>query len=386
MHFIFSVAAFVFALSAGLVVLIKNHESKINKQFFIFSLLIAVIYFSDSLLRLADVSEHALMRGKIYCVLLLFMPAMFLMFTTVFPKDRMVGIGRMTGILKLLMFLPPVLFTFFVNTYFNGVYYTNSFNPVLSGKIVVVYFVVYLVLGLRNFNVSLKEPDTRIKKMQSAYAVIGISIYMFVLGLTDFIFPSYGFLAFRLGSIFVLVMYSFISYSIHRHYLFVSEPLAEECSAAEFQKYSLSPSTSILIKDRSFHENFNVFLDQVLHGRSGLCLTRTNPKRILQEYPLKRTPVLWLTELNVKDCINPADLEELGYTIERFIGTADSGVVYLDGVEYLTTYNGFLKTLHLIQDIKDKVSLVNSSLLIPVKSAAFETVQLRLLERELDRL
>ncbi|MEA3430853.1 MAG: DUF835 domain-containing protein [Nanoarchaeota archaeon] len=382
-HVLFSFIAFVFAIALGLIVLIKNQKNKVNRLFLLFSVLIGLMFFSDIFIRVADSSAQALPWAKAFGIFLILLPAVFLHFTTVFPKDRMFK----DEYLKLLLYIPS-LFFIMIGKLVEGVYFSHSFNPLLGGvaKWFAIYFVVYLLLAIRNFNVSLKEPDTDIRRMQAAYAIIGLSMFMFIAGLTDVVFPAFGKITFRSAVFFSIAMYGFITYSIHRHYLFVREPLAEECSAKEFQKYPLPLKSSLVIRDKSFHENFHVFLDQILHGKSGLCLTRTNPKKILEEYPLKRTPIMWLTELNVKDALNPADIEEIGYTVERFIGTAEKSVVYLDGVEYLTTYNSFLKTLHLIQDVKDKISLVNSNLLMPIKSGAFDEVQLRLIERELDRL
>lgn len=383
-YVIFSFIAFVLAFSLGLLVLLKNQKNNVNRLFFMFSVILGLLFVSDVFMRAAGTGVTALSWARAYTVFSVLLPAAFLHFTTVFPKNRMFK----DEYLKLVLYIPAVFFIIMLGSLAEGVYYAHSFNPVFGSlkSFFLAYYIVYLFLGLRNFNVSLKEPDTDIRRMQAAYAVIGISMFMFLGGLTDVIFPGLGFVSYRSGVYFCIAMYAFIGYSMHRHYLFVREPLAEECSAKEFQKYPLPPKSSIMIKDKSFHENFHVFLDQILHGKSGICLTRTNPKKILEEYPLKRTPVIWLTELAEKDTVNPANVEEIGYTVERFIGTAEKSIVYLDGVEYLTTYNAFLKTLHLLQDLKDKISMVDSNMLIPIKSGAFDEVQIRLLERELERL
>jgi len=379
---IFSIIAFILAFLLGLIVLIKNQKSFVNKMFFLFSVVIGLMFFSDMLIMLSSTSSSALSFTKVYTLFLVLFPAVFLHFTTVFPKQR----TSLEEYVKLLFYVPTIFFMIVSSSVLSGVYFTTFFNPYIDGTFFILYFLVYAVFGIRNFYVSFNEPDTEIKKMQSAYAVIGITIFVLFFGLSEIILPMFSIFPYRVGNLFCIVMFSFILYSVNRHYLFVREPLAEQCSASILQKYPIFPGSSVIVKDKGFHESFNVFLDQVLHGRSGLVITRTNPSKIMEEYPLKRTPIIWLTELNEKDSINPNDIEEIGYAVERFIGTANNGVVYLDGVEYLSTFNTFLKTLHLVQDLRDKVSEVSSSFIVPIKSDAFSEVQLKLIERDFEIL
>jgi hypothetical protein len=262
--------------------------------------------------------------------------------------------------------------------------FVTSFG--ISQKFFALYFFIYWFLGTRNFIKSMNEPDTDIKRMQSAYAVIAIEMFMLITGLIVVILPAFGIYALSLSPIVAIIMYSFIYYAVHRYYLFVREPVAEEYRSKTEQRFPLIPNTSIIIRDKNFKDTFSVFLDQVLHGKQGICLTRENPQRITELYPLKRTPIIWITELGVSDSVNPTNLEEISYLIDRFTGTARESVVLLDGIEYLSSFNTFPKALHLIQDLKDKVSMRNSNLLVPVKTSAFEQHELRMLEKELDIL
>ncbi|MBW3022432.1 hypothetical protein KY328_05895, partial [Candidatus Woesearchaeota archaeon] len=88
-HIIFPLTAFVFALALGLVVLLKNQRSTVNRNFLVFSLLVAAMFFSDVFIHAADSSATALMWSKVYWVFIALLPAVFVYFTTFFPKQRM---------------------------------------------------------------------------------------------------------------------------------------------------------------------------------------------------------------------------------------------------------------------------------------------------------
>ncbi|MBW3015283.1 DUF835 domain-containing protein [Candidatus Woesearchaeota archaeon] len=382
---IFSIIAFIVLLLLGLVVLIKDFKGKINKLFFLFCFVLALMFFAQSIVEGVESSLTAFTWAKIYALFLMFVPAVFLHFSSEFPKKRLQMID---GWLRLVIYVPSVIFLFFLGNFIEAVSYQNGFVPSfgLSQTLFAGYFSLFVIIGIINMVKSLNEPDTDIKRFQSSYAVIGISTFLFIGGLTDVVFPAFGFNVFRIADILCIVMAGFISYSIRRHYLFVRAPLAEAYGSRSDQKYPLAPNVSFIVKDRDFHEAFSVFLDQILHGKQGICITRMNPQQVLNQYQLKNTPIYWLTEMEVENSIEPTNMEEIAYVVERFVGTAKESVVFFDGFEYLTTYNTFGKTLHLAQDLKDRISMRNSNLLVPLKTTALEDIQLHLVDREFEEI
>ncbi len=132
-------------------------------------------------------------------------------------------------------------------------------------------------------------------------------------------------------------------------------------------------------------KSFELFINAVLHGFRGLCITRTNPKRIRDEYNLQKTPILWLTDVQTdKETVVAPQLEQLFSLINEFIKTDDRNIVLLDGVEYLISNNDFSKVLHLIQYLRDRISERNSILIMPINPAIFDKKELKQLEREMD--
>ena len=131
--------------------------------------------------------------------------------------------------------------------------------------------------------------------------------------------------------------------------------------------------------------SLELFVDSVMRGLQGLCITRTRPVRIKREYDLKRTPVVWLTEMETTEelTISP-QLERLLHMICDFIDKSDNSIILLDGIDYLIQHNNFKRVLYFIHRLKDKMAMSNSRLIIPISPLTMEERELKVLEREAD--
>ncbi len=95
------------------------------------------------------------------------------------------------------------------------------------------------------------------------------------------------------------------------------------------KRYKLKPGHSYLVEEPSSEKGFDIFVDAVMHGIRGLCITRSKPEWIREKYELKKTPVLWLTQLKGEssETVDPAELEQLLDLINKFVKKAKSQVV-----------------------------------------------------------
>lgn len=156
---------------------------------------------------------------------------------------------------------------------------------------------------------------------------------------------------------------------------------AREESIPEKMKYELKEGEAYLIKSRKLA--FDVFRDRVVHGSLGLCITRTFPENVREQYGLRRTPILWLTKEEGENCITPPHLGKIDSIVSDFFAKTDRSVLLLDGIEYLIVQNSFKTVLRMIQILRDKVALKNSLLLIPLDIETFDKRELKLLCREM---
>jgi hypothetical protein len=141
---------------------------------------------------------------------------------------------------------------------------------------------------------------------------------------------------------------------------------------------------SYLIEEDRAHFCFQILSKLIGCNYEGLCICRTNPKKIKENFGLEDVSMYWLTDRESKSeaTISPS-LENMIYVAEEFIDRSDEAVLLLDGLEYLISNNSFNPVLRFLRRLIDKISETESILLISVSPKAINTQELKLLEREM---
>jgi hypothetical protein len=150
---------------------------------------------------------------------------------------------------------------------------------------------------------------------------------------------------------------------------------------------SFEKGFSYLIEEDRAHFCFQILSKLVKNNFLGLCICRSNPNKIKENFGLENTSMYWLTdrESNKETTISPS-LENMIYVAEEFIDRSDEAVLLLDGLEYLISNNAFNPVLRFLRRLIDKISETESILLISVSPKAINEQELKLLEREMKPL
>lgn len=131
---------------------------------------------------------------------------------------------------------------------------------------------------------------------------------------------------------------------------------------------------------------YDIYLDLLDRDFTGICITRTEPNKLRQRYLLPQdTDVYWLTQDRKEEFdIKPAP-EYLMVHIKNFIDNHKEGpgVILLDGLEYLITFQGdqfdsYLKVMRRISDLVSQTKLV---LMIPYDPEAIPAERVALFRR-----
>jgi hypothetical protein len=151
------------------------------------------------------------------------------------------------------------------------------------------------------------------------------------------------------------------------------------------KKFNIEERTSYLIEEPKPDLGLQMFNQELQNGRKGLCICRTNPKRLREKIDLKDTQCIWLTRnhLDSEYCIDPTNLSRLSIEIVNFIKESESGIIFLEGLEYLISQNSYQIILHFIQLINDKIMLSNCIVIIPLDPMVLSERELHLLERDM---
>ena len=145
----------------------------------------------------------------------------------------------------------------------------------------------------------------------------------------------------------------------------------------------LERSFAYLIKEDKSRRSYAFFEKALSQGLKGFCVTRNYPLKIKSKYNLGDTQILWLSNVGKENSLRPKDLEKLSYSLEQFLA-ANSGVILLDGSEYLITNNNFLTVLRFIQSLRDQVAINRSILIMALNPSTLDPHELNLLEKEVD--
>jgi hypothetical protein len=100
---------------------------------------------------------------------------------------------------------------------------------------------------------------------------------------------------------------------------------------------------------------FNILLEK---GKKGIVITRNHPEKFSSEFVSNNIDMYWLSTEDFEYVIQPWNINLLTHTIRDFIKKNNHGVILLNGLEYLSSYNSIDIICNLILDISKIV--VNS--------------------------
>jgi len=149
-------------------------------------------------------------------------------------------------------------------------------------------------------------------------------------------------------------------------------------------RWKLEPSESYMVIEEQPERAFEIFEEHLLYGWRGLCITRQHPKQLCKRYNIENAQVFWLTELKEENTVK--DLLEISLLIGKFVESTKSGIVLLDGLEYLASRYDFDAVYQFIQNKRSQVAKAEAILLVPVHPKTFPEEKRALLERELKSL
>ncbi|UCF08243.1 MAG: DUF835 domain-containing protein [Thermoplasmata archaeon] len=156
---------------------------------------------------------------------------------------------------------------------------------------------------------------------------------------------------------------------------------------AESDTMELAPGHCYLIEEERLSDSVKLFTDILNEGFKGLCITRTNPKHIAEFKKLKDVTIMWLTDKeSTTESTIPPVLERIMYEISDFLRREENGCLILDGIEYLISNSGFDAVLRFIRRLVDEFSESKSILLVAVSPFTLKERELKILEREMEKV
>lgn len=154
--------------------------------------------------------------------------------------------------------------------------------------------------------------------------------------------------------------------------------------AAAQSKSILESGGSYIVEDENLA--YKLFKDLIDVGFAGLCLTKSNPKKIRKKYNLGIDAIYWLTStLTQEKTLDPQRLEfEITYVISEFTKNNTKPAIILDAIGLLITANGFEKVIDFIKGIVDLVSVNNGVFIVHVSPIVLSKKEIETLKQYME--
>jgi len=111
-----------------------------------------------------------------------------------------------------------------------------------------------------------------------------------------------------------------------------------------------------------------------------LLFSRLPHRRLLEHLDINAVEAYWLTERATDGAIRP-DIREIRTQITSHLSN-HTGVVILEGLEWLMTIHGDDSVLSFIRELREEVYRTQWTIILPIRSLAFESLWLARLRRE----
>lgn len=384
-----AVIACILSSLIGIYVFYKNPKNIQNRVFVLFIFFVVVFSIAEIMLRFSSNSEEGLFWGRIGYIGVIFVPITFLHLSFVFPRER--SMVKINKYLLFVMYLIGIvtLCAFDLIVSIQDVQLSIwGYRLALNSSTIGILIVVTLFFAIFNLVRSYQISRSLIEKKQIKYVFYGGLVgAMSTIG-TNILPPMVGIEIFPLATVTLSIFTIFIGAAILKYNLFrfklMVEPALEEKKAGP-KIYELKLGKSYLVKEERGEQGYKIFIDQITHDISGLCVTKYPPNKIRDKYGFEKTPLFWFTfkKSNEETTVNPKKIDvELILQIEDFVKKGKQTIVYMDCFDQVSLVKGFENTLTLISDIKNICRENHSILLLSVNPKMFEEKQISTLEKE----
>jgi len=143
-----------------------------------------------------------------------------------------------------------------------------------------------------------------------------------------------------------------------------------------------------ILEDDTSDTAYRLFSRLVPEMAAGFCVSRLHPTKVRTRLGALDVRVGWLAEVPGNDHFSANAMASLAKAIEQFVQEhGSSGVVLVDGLEYVIVHNGFQPTLlAFVEHVNEYVMSTQAIVLIAFRPQTLDPRELALLERNLQVL
>ena len=143
-----------------------------------------------------------------------------------------------------------------------------------------------------------------------------------------------------------------------------------------------------LLEDETSETAYRLFTRLLPELEAGFCISRMHPEKVRTRFGPAKIRVGWLAEVPGEDHFSANAMASVAKAIQQFIQEhGSSGLVLIDGLEYVILHNGFQPTLlAFVEHLNEFTMGTQAIVLIASRPQTLEPRELALLERNLQVL
>jgi hypothetical protein len=155
------------------------------------------------------------------------------------------------------------------------------------------------------------------------------------------------------------------------------------------RRYSLRMGRGHIVEEQQGSLCYEILADMLSRrgaaGKSSCYIfSRQHPNLLREKYGFDGVPAMWLATQAGESTLDPTSLGMLAHAVAEFLSNTKSGVVLVDGIEYLVTNNDFKKVARALEQINDSVMNYQGCLIMTIDPRAFDQKELAIIERNFD--
>lgn len=115
-----------------------------------------------------------------------------------------------------------------------------------------------------------------------------------------------------------------------------------------------------------------------------LAIGREHPEKWAEKMGINPDEYIWMTRVDHPRAVNPSSLHVLNGRIAKFLEENPGGVIYLEGVEYLSFYVDPRSLTKFILSVRDTAIIENGHFILYAAPEVMEPTQFAIFKRELE--
>jgi len=334
-------------LVLGLLIL-KGGRSRSTYLWCAFMGLIAVLCFSEALIRSTEDYWTAIMWFRPLVFAGAFLPPVLFHFSLEFPSMHWILRRRMTRIITfIIIYVPSVILLIraeaisvivgpapMANTIWGPMYARDSLTQHVASDVYIAHYAFLSGLvfaGIFMIFQNLTKVKTNIERKQLTMMAWALSV-IFVPGVVIDAFLSIFLNIYtEIMSILLVLLAIVTAIAIVKYKFLVVLPATEDISVDLEETPDVEPGYGYIVPESSRKQGMNLFLSALAQKREGIIITNKDPMDLRVDYGIKRTPIIYMGEkTNYEMRIDPANLDGLSSSLTTFTTMTKSPVLMVD--------------------------------------------------------